>query len=126
MKQIRRILLFCALVALPACLTSDDDDATANDDDLGDDDDATSDDDDATADDDDSTMDDDDSASGDDDDSAAGGPTAFVLCASGGEASSPSGVIAVICTGPVTTGAQHTSTSGSFTLHSGPITRIAP
>ena len=32
------------------------------------------------------------------------------------------------CTGPVATGATHSSTtsSGSFTLQSGPITRIAP
>ena len=49
MKSFRLFLLCFAVLALPACLASNDDDATANDDDSGDDDDATGDDDDAAA-----------------------------------------------------------------------------
>ena len=47
---------------------------------------------------------------------------------SGGPASSASGLTAILCTGPLPTGASHSSAtaSGSLTLHSGPITRIAP
>ena len=121
-------LLLLALFALmlPGCSNEpgDDDDAA------GDDDDTTGDDDDSAGDDDDSAGDDDDSA-GDDDDSASAPPPAppgSALCASGGPATSASGLSAVLCTGPLTTGAAHRSAtaSGSFMMQSGPITRIAP
>ena len=68
---------------------------------------------------------------GEDDDSALPSPPAppgSVLCASGGPAASASGLTAILCTGPLPTGAAHSSAtaSGSLTLHSGPITRISP
>ena len=113
-------IVFALLFVLPACGSET----------PGDDDDTTADDDDTTDDDDDSAADDDDSSS-DDDDSAPPPPPAppgSVLCASGGPASSASGLTAILCTGPLPTGASHSSAtaSGSLILHSGPITRIAP
>ena len=106
MKHLWTIFL-ALLFVLPACGTDtpdDDDDTTVDDDDTTDDDDSTADDDDSAAD------DDDDDSSSDDDDSAPPPPPAppgSVLCASGGPASAASGLTAILCTGPLPTGASH-------------------